>query len=220
VDTFRTVLSTGKLAQITQALPLPLQHGRWKRLYSLTRDGASFTTLLDKVQGYQFTLLALRTTKGEVCGGFAAREWKAQKISGFYGTGQSFLFSLVDDEVDRRTKVRVTESMSTVDFILDHLLHVCSVEVCAIARAPRIHQVLKIYKWTGKNEYFQLCSVSDQRLAFGGGGVDGNFGLCVERDFACGSSGYCETYGNEPLAREPTFHVEDMEVYGISSACF
>ena len=163
----------------------------------------------------------LRTTKDVVCGGFAAQAWKAQKTSGFYGTGQSFLFSFGDDKVDSRSKVRVTESIEgTVDFILNQLLNVCAIEVCDITRAARNHQVLKVFKWTGKNRYFQLCSVSNQRLAFGGGGLDGNFGLCVEGDFVCGSSGYCETYGNEPLAPEPTFFIKDMEVYGISSACF
>lgn len=221
IDNLRPILSERDLNLLSKELPLTHQHGSWKRLYSLARDGASFTTLLDKVEGYKFTLLVIRTTQGVRCGGFATQEWKSQRRSGFYGTGQSFLFSFDEDDVDTRSKVRVTESVeSTVDFILNQLLHVCAIEVCDITRKAKHHQVLNIFKWTGKNRYFQLCSVSEERLAFGGGGIDGNFGLCVERDFVSGSSGYCDTFGNEPLAREPTFFIEDMEVYGISSVLF
>ena len=97
LDKFRPILSSRDLELLSHELPAPLQHGHWKWLYSLDCDGTSFTTLLDKVEGYQFTFLVLRMTKDVVCGGFAAQAWKT---SGFYGTGQSFLFSFGDDEVD------------------------------------------------------------------------------------------------------------------------
>jgi hypothetical protein len=44
-------------------------------------------------------------------------------------------------------------------------------------------------------------------IAFGGGGDEGDFGLCVEDDFRRGSTGRCETFGNEPLCSQDQFGV-------------
>ena len=52
-----------------------------------------------------------------------------------------------------------------------------------------------IFKWTGKNRYIQVCNVHAKVLAFGGGGKDGEYWLCVEDDFRRGSTGPCETFG-------------------------
>jgi len=81
--------------------------------------------------------------------------------------------------------------------------------------------VLNVYKWTGNNNYCQVCDVDDGQLAMGGGGA---FGLIVEENFSKGSTGRCGTFGNPALIPNRTnnnnggtFEVLNFEVYGFSS---
>ena len=75
---------------------------------------------------------------------------------------------------------------------------------------------LEIYKWSGANRYVQLCDLSKRIVAFGGGGDEGVFGLCIEDDFRRGTTGHCETFNNDPLCEEGYFDVVDLEVWGFT----
>ncbi|KAL7514810.1 hypothetical protein ACHAXN_012131 [Cyclotella atomus] len=74
---------------------------------------------------------------------------------------------------------------------------------------------VKVYKWSGANRYVQLCDSTKRIIAFGGGGDEGVFGLCIEDDFRRGTTGHCETFQNEPLCQEGYFDVVDLEVWGF-----
>ncbi|KAG8975287.1 oxidation resistance protein 1 [Tulasnella sp. 425] len=54
---------------------------------------------------------------------------------------------------------------------------------------------VKVFKWTGRNDYVALCE-SDY-LSFGGG--DGKYGLYVDASFVDGTSERCDTFANETL---------------------
>lgn len=226
-----SILSSSQRMLLSQALPLALQQADWKRLYSLGTHGASFATLVDKVKEYRYTVIVIQTNQNRIFGGFATHTWKAHR--GFYGDGQSFLFSFENVQPSANVKSDKDSDSSNqstvVEFLFHHLLNACAVEVCFsecnVAGSSNSGTGdsesgggLKIYNWTGLNRYFQHCSVSDQRIAFGGG--NDNFGLCLETDFVQGTSEYCETFGNQALGGEPTFMIQNVEVYGISSACF
>jgi len=75
------------------------------------------------------------------------------------------------------------------------------------------NQKASIYKWSGKNEYCQLCQLEQNRIAMGG---DGDFGLILEDNFSKGHTGYCATYANPPLVQENDghFQIQAMELYG------
>ncbi len=74
---------------------------------------------------------------------------------------------------------------------------------------------VQVFKWSGCNRYVQVCDVHAKLLAFGGGGKDGSFGLCVEDDFAVGTTGRCETFNNEPLCDEGRFEILNVECWGF-----
>lgn len=166
------ILTPDQFQQLAvQALPPAISYAKWKRLYSLARDGDNFGTFLKKVQHESHTLMVLRTTKNYIFGGYADSCWESQPHGGsiFYGSAQACLWRFVDS--------------------------------------------LNVYKWTGANRYIQLCDVSHKMVAFGGGG--GSFGLCVEQDFQRGSTGPCDTFGNEPLCPDENFEIVDVEVFGF-----
>ena len=79
---------------------------------------------------------------------------------------------------------------------------------------------LKVYKWSGCNRYIQFCDVAHKMLAFGGGGEEGAFGLCVEEDFQVGSTGPCDTFGNDPLCDQENFQILDLEFWGFMTGVF
>ena len=169
---------------------------KWKRYYSLARDGDSFDNCLRNLQHIKPTLLVVRTTRNAVFGGLADEAWEPHSAAGacFYGGSAACLFKIVashrasrdpDDDPHNSTTTRV-----------------------------------QYFRWSGANRYVQLCDVSNKMLAFGGGGKDGSFGLCVEQDFQVGSTGPCATFDNEPLCDQENFDICDMEIYGFLQGQF
>ncbi|KAI0309573.1 TLD-domain-containing protein [Amylostereum chailletii] len=82
---------------------------------------------------------------------------------------------------------------------------------------------LKVFKWTGKNEYVALCE--PDYISFGGG--DGTYGLYLDDTLYDGSSARCPTFDNEPLcAPGPkkagtgtvAFECVGLEVWGVGGA--
>ena len=82
------------------AVPQSLCYSRWKRLYSLARDGDSFETFLRKVKGESHTILVIKTTRNDTFGGYADSAWEAQHQGNpeFYGSAQAALFRIDGDE--------------------------------------------------------------------------------------------------------------------------
>lgn len=171
-------------------LPQSLNYCKWKRLYSLSRDGDSFETFLRLVEGHDRTVLVVKTTAGRLFGGYADTRWEARhknrQADGFYGSAQACLF-------------RFPRFGNTL-----------------LSAEEESSSELLIYKWTGANRYIQLCDAAKRAVAFGGGGDEGDFGLCIEDDFRRGTTGHCSTFGNEPLCEEGYFDVVDLEVWGFT----
>ncbi|KAI9117045.1 hypothetical protein K1719_012044 [Acacia pycnantha] len=67
-----------------------------------------------------------------------------------------------------------------------------------------------VYRPTGVNRYFTLCSTDS--LAIGGGG---HFALYLDGDLLNGSSSVSETYGNPCLAHSQDFEVKEVELWGF-----
>ena len=62
----------------------------------------------------------------------------------------------------------------------------------------------------GANSHFQLGFADS--IAFGGGG---QFAIWLDEAFEYGSSGRCETFGNEPLSASAEFKVSRVEMWGF-----
>lgn len=178
------ILSLQQMTDIADAgLPSSINFTKWKRLYSLQRDGDSFnSSFLKLVKDQARTLLVIQTTNGEVIGAFCNSPWESQggsKGAQFFGSAQACLFSIHQET----------------------------------------NEVL-VYRWTGRNRYIQVCDIQNKMIALGGGGKNGEFGLCVEDDFRVGSTGPCETFNNPPLCEQNQFEIMNVECWGfISGFC-
>ncbi|KAK7268709.1 hypothetical protein RIF29_21415 [Crotalaria pallida] len=71
----------------------------------------------------------------------------------------------------------------------------------------------RLFRPTGSNRYYYMC-LSDL-LALGGGG---NYALCLDEDLLTGTSGACDTFGNECLAHSPEFELKNVELWGFRHA--
>jgi len=201
-----------------EAVPLMYQTRTWKRLFSLSRDGDSFATFLSKLHGEKTTLLVIRTDKNMLLGGYTECPWERQKgLDGrtFYGGGQSFLFRIQELSTKRNSRDNNDNDEKSHDYSYEGVESALEDDLMERER-------LNVYKWTGMNSYNQLICVNSSRIAMGGGGISGSFGLCIEDYFSKGSSGACDTYGNPPLASpdneeslDECFEIVEMDVYGF-----
>ncbi|KAI9316518.1 TLD-domain-containing protein [Dichotomocladium elegans] len=82
---------------------------------------------------------------------------------------------------------------------------------CFLWKYSRKNGTIKVFPWTGKNEYMVL-SESDF-IAIGGG--DGKFGLWINSDLEKGHSEPCPTFDNETLSLFPEFECIEIELFSI-----
>jgi hypothetical protein len=207
------ILSPWQRQQIAMhVLPRGISYAKWKRLYSLARDGDSFEACLRLVKGFDKTLMVIRTTRGnQTFGGFADAAWQPPNNAGgvytstrFFGGSSACLYSF------RQNSSSSASSNGN-----------CSDDDNS-NNDNNNNQKLKVYRWSGANRYIQLCDTNRRMLAFGGGGQDGLFGLAVQEDFQIGSTGHCATFDNEPLCdngahshANDAFEIADVEIYGF-----
>jgi hypothetical protein len=165
---------------VDEALPSNLRMYKWKRIFSIAKDGDLLFTMLERCSSFKNTLVVLKTTKGNILGGFASEKWKAQDgydKRSYFGTGVCFLFS---------------------DY----------------PKNPNPRKELSFHRWSGVNDYCQICDPDSGKIAMGGG--EGDFGLIIEDSFLRGSSGHCATFNNPSLVPgiDESFDILEFEVYG------
>ena len=198
VESCPPILSPAQMRQIhSKGLPPSVSLMTWNRVYSLERDGDCFQTMIKKCAQFQHTLIVIETTKGEILGGYADTPWVNQKTSNtgksssFFGGGRTFLYATqpsVVGELGIEPDLNQDEDKNSI----------------------------KIYRWTGVNDYSQICDLNAGSLGMGGGGA---FGFYVQDNFTIGSSGSCDTFRSPPLTRSEggSFEVLGCEVYGFTS---
>ncbi|KAG8460819.1 hypothetical protein KFE25_010874 [Diacronema lutheri] len=87
------LVSTAEIEALAASLPQRHKLCDWKLLYCLEEHGCSLHTFFDRARGHAGTVLLVRDAElGALFGAFAPCEWRACK--GFYGSGETLLFSL------------------------------------------------------------------------------------------------------------------------------
>jgi hypothetical protein len=195
------LLSADEMYQIAvHVLPRNIASCKWKRYYSLVRDGDSLDNCLRRIQHCQQSLMIICTTKNHRFGTYVDAPWDTTPSHGtiqYYGGPTTCLFKIVPNTTEHMTTTTTTRKDGNDNN--NHIGHAHTSIVC--------------YKWTGMNRYIQLCDPRNRMLAIGGG--NGSFGLCIQQDFQYGSTGTCTTFNNEPLCPDEQFSILNVEIYGF-----
>lgn len=69
---------------------------RWELLYRLSDHGVSMNTFIERLRGYETTLVIIEDKQKYKFGGFCTEEWIISKS--FYGTGDNFLYTFKDKD--------------------------------------------------------------------------------------------------------------------------
>ena len=82
---------------LISALPSRFRRSAWTLKYSSKRDGISLHSLYRAVRQSPATVLAVRDTNGFCFGAFSTEVWSTQNANRYFGTGESFVYSIEKD---------------------------------------------------------------------------------------------------------------------------
>lgn len=195
------VLSPPLMDSLRNFFPYSLTESNFWMKYSLLRDGASYHSLLQKVRGTAFTIIAIETVDGEVFGSFTSHPWR--KNWKYFGDGESFLW--------RMRKSRATPCFDVFD-------------------QAKMESELDVYPWTGENDCIQLCTHDKLAVGGGSRNVDEKkddvstteygFGLSIEKNLLYGTSTSCATFASPPLSKMHSdgspFEIVNLEVWAMT----
>ncbi|KFP88064.1 TBC1 domain family member 24, partial [Acanthisitta chloris] len=203
-------------------------------LFSTSEDGCSLQRFYTCCEGYEPTVLLIRTTEGEVCGAFLSSDWSERKKSGatsaFFGTGECFVFT-VRPETERYEWVFIKKPELAKAVPRSHqrspspspepLLgsspdsHSTSsnrLTVPALQRKGRLSPFLAIRHFLLPSKTASMfMSGSREGIVIGGGGGQA---LSLDANLLWGHTQHCETFNNPPLCQE-NFKVQLLEVWGF-----
>ncbi|NXU49909.1 TBC24 protein, partial [Turnix velox] len=205
-------------------------------LFSTSEDGYSLQRFYTCCEGYEPTVLLIKTTEGEVCGAFLSSDWSERKesggTSGFFGTGECFVFT-VRPETERyewvfikkpelakavpRSRQRspspsptslLSSSPDSRGSSSNHLT------VPAPQRKGRLSPFLAIRHFLLPSKTASMfMSGSREGIIIGGGGGQA---LSLDANLLWGHTEHCETFDNPPLCQE-NFKVQLLEVWGFQN---
>ena len=181
---------------IYSALPLHLKALDPVLLYSGSRHGFLLPTLIRRVKNRRYTIMLVRTSDGEVFGGFAGEEWKQNKE--YFGSRNSFVFSIFRKKEDKGP---------TEMYLIDD---------SPIVTAPGLTKKKplgfsgELYKWKrGQPEFFQQLNADG--IGFGGA-------IFLEKNMENGWSRECKTYSSPRLTCTRDFAIVQLEMWGLGEA--
>ncbi|MBN3301845.1 TBC1 domain family member 24 [Amia ocellicauda] len=205
-------------------------------LFTTADHGCSLNRFYSHSEGYEPTLLLIRTTEGEVCGAFLSTDWEERKRGGnklsFFGTGECFVFRL-KPEMERYewVVIRHPELCSAVppqdsDTPEDTAAPPQPSERLEDpntlpAAEPGSDPAARLSPFLA-TRHFNLnttnCSMfmagSHDSIIVGGGG--GN-ALYIDAELNHGRTARCSTFDNQPLCAE-AFQIALLEVWAFQDA--
>ncbi|KAK2515484.1 hypothetical protein Q9233_013997 [Columba guinea] len=206
-------------------------------LFSTSQDGCSLQRFYTCCEGYEPTVLLIKTTEGEVCGAFLSSDWSERKkssaTSGFFGTGECFVFT-VRPETERYEWVFIKKpelakavprscqrspSPSPVSLFGSspdgHSTSSDRLTVPTPQRRGRLSPFLAIGHFLLPSKTASMfMSGSWEGIIIGGGGGQA---LSLDANLLWGHTERCETFDNPPLCQE-NFKVQLLEVWGFQNA--
>ncbi|NWX16453.1 TBC24 protein, partial [Aegotheles bennettii] len=205
-------------------------------LFSTSEDGCSLQRFYSCCEGYEPTVLLIKTAEGEVCGAFLSSDWSERKksgaTSGFFGTGECFVFT-VRPETERYEWVFIKKpelakavprsrqcspSPSPTSLLGSSLTGHSTSSNCLTVPTPqrkgRLSPFLAIRHFLLPSKTASMFMAgSREGIIIGGGGGQA---LSLDANLLWGRTEHCETFDNPPLCQE-NFKVQLLEVWGFQN---
>ncbi|KFP05431.1 TBC1 domain family member 24, partial [Calypte anna] len=198
-------------------------------LFSTSEDGCSLQRFYTCCEGYEPTVLLIKTAEGEVCGAFLSSDWSERKksgtTSGFFGTGECFVFTVRPEaEKYEWVLIKKPELAKAVPRSRQRSPspRACSspdgstssnhLTVPVPQRKGRLSPFLAIRHFLLPSKTASMfMSGSREGIVIGGGGGQA---LSLDANLLWGHTEHCETFDNPPLCQE-NFKVQLLEVWGF-----
>uniref|UniRef100_A0A8D0EC92 TBC1 domain family member 24 n=1 Tax=Salvator merianae TaxID=96440 RepID=A0A8D0EC92_SALMN len=177
-------------------------------LFSTSENGYSLQRFYSCCEGYEPTVLLLKTTLGEVCGAFLSSDWNERKKSGgttsFFGTGECFVFT-VQPSIERYEWVFIKRPELAKAVPLPKL------DMIKYRLSPFL--AIRHFKLPSRTASMFMSGTHEGIIIGGGGGQ----ALFIDADLHHGRTEHCETFDNPPLCQE-NFKVQLLEVWGFQNS--
>uniref|UniRef100_A0A8C1W9S6 TBC1 domain family member 24 n=1 Tax=Cyprinus carpio TaxID=7962 RepID=A0A8C1W9S6_CYPCA len=191
-------------------------------LFTTSTHGCSLNRFYSHCEGYEPTLMLIRTIDGEVCGAFLSTDWEERKRGGnklsFFGTGECFVFRM-KPEMERYEWVVIKhpELANTAQSADDEQTSANNNDASRSLEEPAADpSQLSPFLST---RHFNLNSRNTSMFMAGNvdsiiiGGGEGN-ALYIDSELNHGRTERCLTFDNPPLCAE-SFQIALLEVWGF-----
>ncbi|NXS58913.1 TBC24 protein, partial [Brachypteracias leptosomus] len=203
-------------------------------LFSTSEDGCSLQRFYTCCEGYEPTVMLIKTTEGEVCGAFLSSDWSERKksgaTSGFFGTGECFVFTVRPEPeryewvlikkpelakaVPRSRQRSLSPSPSSLLGSSPGGTSSHHLTVPTPQRRGRLSPFLAIRHFLLPSKTASMFMAgSREGIIIGGGGGQA---LSLDANLLWGHTEHCETFDNPPLCQE-NFKVQLLEVWGFQN---
>ncbi|KAL6095153.1 tbc1d24 [Pungitius sinensis] len=227
-DTFSSeIVSAKEMRDIWSWIPERFALCQPQLLFTTSTHGCSLNRFYAHCEGYEPTLLLIRTTDGDVCGAFLSTDWEERKRGGnklsFFGTGECFVFRL-KPEMERYEWVvirhpELASSSKTPDPDDADPPEGQQADSNGLEQPERPAGDLspflsaRHFNLNSKNTSMFMAGNFDSIIV---GGGDGN-ALYIDSELNHGRAGRCTTFDN-PLLCAESFQVALLEVWGFQDA--
>jgi len=187
------LLSKEQLMSIWDELPDRISSVKPTLAYSSNEHGVSLTTFFNRVDKYEPTIIAVRTTDKEVFGAYCSTSWgqrnqkddKGMRMR-YFGTGETFLFKFKEGSTAciKYEWVKKDDSISDDD------------------------------ENQKKDRAKELFMSADNTMVTIGGG--GGTAIYLDENLRFGQTERCETFENDPLCSDRDFTINAIEVFGFN----
>ncbi|XP_037134411.1 TBC1 domain family member 24 [Syngnathus acus] len=224
-DTFSSeIVSAKEMRDIWSWIPERFALCQPQLLFTTSTHGCSLNRFYEHCEGYEPTLLLIRTTDGDVCGAFLSTDWEERKRGGnklsFFGTGECFVFRL-KPEMERYewVVIRHPELASAVKNQVHDDTEPSESQNSDGDSLQQPEKALGELSPFLSARHFNLNSRNTSMFMAGNfdsiivGGGEGN-ALYIDSELNHGRTGRCTTFDNPPLCAE-SFQVALLEAWGF-----
>ncbi|XP_044034779.1 TBC1 domain family member 24 isoform X2 [Siniperca chuatsi] len=227
-DTFSSeIVSAKEMRDIWSWIPERFALCHPQLLFTTSTHGCSLNRFYSHCEGYEPTLLLIRTTDGDVCGAFLSSDWEERKRGGnklsFFGTGECFVFRLKPEmeryewvvirhpELASSIKTQGQDDTASSEGLNSDNNSLQQPEKPAGDLSPFLSA--RHFNLNSKNTSMFMAGNFDSIIV---GGGEGN-ALYIDSELNHGRTGRCTTFDNPPLCAE-SFQVSLLEVWGFQDA--